>query len=95
MFTLSDVISLYEWKGRSRQFGEVPSQHGLCYGSRLRENQPNVLVDGTVLDIGYMSVSDGILIPHVGVGKSQEPVQFSTGSCRFALCHSFGRFLPA
>ncbi len=54
---------------------------------RLCENSPNFVADGTATHIGYKGVSDGILISHVGIGKSREPVQFTTGSCRFAFSH--------
>jgi hypothetical protein len=41
--------------------------------------------------IGDKGVSDEILISHVGIGKSRQPVQFTSGSCGFAFSHSLGQ----
>ncbi len=61
---------------------------------RLCENSPNFVDDGTALHIGYNGASDEILISHFYIGKSREPVQFTTGFRDFTFSHSLGRELP-
>ncbi len=55
------------------------------------ENSPNFVDGGTALHIGYKGASDEILISHVGIGKLREPVQITTGSCRFTFSHRLGQ----
>jgi len=61
---------------------------------RLCENSANFVADGTVLHIDCNGVSDLILISHVGNGKPQKLVQFTTSVCNSTFSHSLGHKRP-